>query len=99
MQIKETYFCKYSDDKAIWFAPNAEIPEGYTIIETRKMIFPDEGKCLKNKETEQITYGRWIKDETEIEKWEDAEIPVEIDESEVMYLPEHSITNEIQTSN
>lgn len=75
MYTKESYFCKYPDGKAIWFAPNATIKDGYTEKQLRKMIYPEEGKCLKNKLTNEITFGKWIKDELDIPNWEDSEIP------------------------
>ena len=80
MQIKESFFCKYEDGTAIWFAPDAVLKPGYYTIETRKLLFPETGKVLRLKKDHKVfSSGTWLKDTAE-EDWE------EVDASEIEIL-------------
>jgi len=68
MYTKESYFCKYSDGKAIWFAPGAAIKDGYTEKNLRLMLYPETGKVLQNKITGATSAGCWVQ-ENELENW------------------------------
>lgn len=83
MQVKDSFFCKYPDGTAIWFAPDVEPKEGYSEKQTRRMLFPAQGKVLHNKLTNEISYGCWLKDSSEW-NWEEIDIPKEtIDKTEI----------------
>ena len=76
MYTKESYFCKYPDGKAIWFAPDAEIKEGYIEKTERLMLYPETGKVLQNKITGAISAGCWVQ-ESELEDWTEIDPPEE----------------------
>ena len=78
MYTKESYFCKYPDGKAIWFAPDAEIKEGYIEKTLRLMLYPEKGNVLRNKKTGDISYACWLRD-TEPDDWEEIVEPTEGD--------------------
>ena len=75
MYTKESYFCKYPDGTAIWFAPDAEIKQGYIEKTERLMLYPETGKVLQNKITGATSAGCWVQ-ESELDNW------TEIDQSE-----------------
>lgn len=62
MITKDTYFIKFEDGNSAWLAPDKEIPTGALETEIRVMLFPEEGKVLKHKETGEINSGVWLKD-------------------------------------
>ena len=79
MITKDTYLVKFSDGKSAWLAPDKEIPEGVEDKELRVMLFPDDGKVLKNKTTGEISDGIWLKDTT-IDDYEEIDRPEETEE-------------------
>ena len=76
MYTKESYFCKYPDGKAIWFAPGAIIKDGYTEKTLRLMLYPETGKILLNKITGETSAGCWVQ-ESELENWTEIAQPEE----------------------
>ena len=76
MYTKESYFCKYPDGKAIWFAPGATIKDGYTEKTLRLMLYPETGNVLQNKTTGAISAGCWVQ-ESELENWTEIDPPEE----------------------
>ena len=76
MYTKESYFCKYPDGKAIWFAPGASIKDGYTEKTLRLMLYPATGKVLQNKITGATSAGCWVQ-ESELENWTEIDQPEE----------------------
>lgn len=76
MQIKTSYFVKLENGTNAWLAVGKEIPDGATIVEERPMVIPDFGKVLQHKETGEISYGHWLKDDS-ADKWEEIEEPKE----------------------
>ena len=76
MYTKESYFCKYPDGKAIWFAPGAIIKDGYTEKTLRLMLYPETGKVLQNKTTGATSAGCWVQ-ESELENWTEIDQPEE----------------------
>lgn len=76
MYTKESYFCKYPDGKAIWFAPGATIKDGYTEKTLRLMLYPETGKVLQNKITGVTSAGCWVQ-ENELENWTEIDQPEE----------------------
>ena len=76
MYTKESYFCKYPDGKAIWFAPGASIKDGYTEKTLRLMLYPETGKVLQNKITGTTSAGCWVQ-ESELENWTEIDQPEE----------------------
>ena len=76
MYTKESYFCKYADGKAIWFAPGATIKDGYTEKILRLMLYPETGKVLQNKITGAISAGCWVQ-ESELDNWTEIDQPEE----------------------
>lgn len=77
MYTRESYFCKYPDGTAIWFAPGASIKDGYTEKTLRLMLYPEKGKVLLNKVTGVTSAGCWVQ-ETEFENWTEIEEPEEV---------------------
>lgn len=75
MKTKITYFAKYPDGTAAWYAPDAEIKPGYIEKTERLMLYPETGKVLQNKITGATSAGCWVQ-ESELENW------AEIEESE-----------------
>lgn len=81
---------KYLQDKsgrslgiAAWLAIGIS-PDDYINVgtsEERLIYFPDEGKVLHNKETEEVTTSCWIKEE-DLSKWEEIDKPIEPEEPE-----------------
>ncbi len=71
MQVKKSYFVKYENGTSAWLAVGI-VPTGDILsTEERPMLFPDEGKVLKKKETEnEYSQGLWLKDSKE-EDWEE----------------------------
>lgn len=89
MNIKESYFVialpgtvmvrdGKEIGKAVWLAPETPYDniENVGGAESRPMIFPDEGKILRNKHTGELSSGCWLCDST-MDDWE------EIDRTEV----------------
>lgn len=76
MYTKESYFCKYPDGKAIWFAPGATIKDGYTEKTLRLMLYPETGKVLQNKITGATSAGCWVQ-ESELDNWTEIDQPEE----------------------
>ena len=76
MYTKESYFCKYPDGKAIWFAPGASIIDGYTEKTLRLMLYPETGKVLLNKITGATSVGCWVQ-ESELDNWTEIDQPEE----------------------
>ena len=76
MYTKESYFCKYPDGKAIWFAPDAEIKPGYIEKTERLMLYPETGKVLQNKTTGATSTGCWVQ-ENELDNWTEIDQPEE----------------------
>ena len=75
MYTKESYFCKYPDGKAIWFAPGASIKDGYTEKTLRLMLYPETGKVLRLKKDHKVfSSGTWLRDTAE-ENWEEVDAP------------------------
>lgn len=79
MQIKDSYFCKYPNGTAIWYSVNAHPKEGYSDFEIRKILIPEAGKILCNKNSGETSYGIWLKDSDERD-WEEIDIPTETEE-------------------
>lgn len=71
-----SYFIKTIDDFLVWLAVGKEIPTGATVIEERPVIMPAEGKALRHKETGEISYGHWLKDDS-ADNWEEIDEPQE----------------------
>lgn len=71
MQVKTSYFVKYENGSAIWYAVNKEVSEeGMVSKEERPMLCADEGKALKRKGTNEIASQIWLKDTVESD-WEE----------------------------
>lgn len=78
MYTRESYLCKYDNGTAIWFSPDAEIKEGYIEKTLRLMLYPDNGKVLRNKKTGDTSYACWLRD-TEPDDWEEVDDNIESD--------------------
>lgn len=76
MKIETSYFIKTIDDFLVWLAVGKEVPTGATVIEERPVIMPAEGMVLKHKETGEISYGHWLKDDN-ADNWEEIDEPQE----------------------
>ena len=76
MKTKITYFAKYPDGTAAWFAPDAEIKPGYIEKTERLMLYPETGKVLLNKITGATSVGCWVQ-ESELDNWTEIDQPEE----------------------
>ncbi len=74
MRIQITYFGKFEKNgkiiSGIWCGTR---PENATITEEREILFPDEGKILKHKETELTFPTVWLRDGDVAENYEEIE--------------------------
>ena len=74
MRFQTTYFGKFEKNgkiiSGIWCGTR---PEDATITEEREILFPDEGKKLKHKETELLFDTVWLKDGDVAENYEEIE--------------------------
>lgn len=84
MKIKTSYFLTAENNKrlikegkdigtAVWFAPDIDISmvENIGSKEERTMIFPDNNMILKNKNTQEYSFGVWSENQSE---WEEVDI-------------------------
>ena len=62
MKTKITYFAKYPDGTAVWYAPDAEIKPGYIEKTERQVLVADDGKELFNIKTRESVVQVWVKD-------------------------------------
>lgn len=85
MKQKQSYFVIAEEGKtllrdgasigtAIWLAAGKDYDDIENIgkVEERPMLFPENGKVLRNKKTGKTSDGCWLKDST-IEDWEEIE--------------------------
>lgn len=80
MKTKTSYMVKFENGTSVWFTPGRAIPEKEVVSkEERPMLYADEGKLLRNKNTQEVCECIWLKDTTE-QDWE--EIEKEQEESE-----------------
>ena len=74
MEIRTTYFGKFEKNgkiiSGIWCGTR---PEDATITEERNILFPEEGKKLKHKETEILFDTVWLRDGDVEENYEEIE--------------------------
>lgn len=73
MKTKDSYFVKYKNGTSAWLAPGLQVPESAIEYEVRVMLFPEEGKVLRNKKTGEMSYGHWLKEPDTEADWEDVE--------------------------
>lgn len=76
MYTKESYFCKYPDGTAAWYAPDAEIKPGYIEKTERQILVADDGKELFNIKTRETAAQVWVKD-GELDNWTEIDKPEE----------------------
>ena len=74
METRTTYFGKFEKSgkiiSGIWCGTK---PEDATITEERNILFPEEGKKLKHKETEILFDTVWLRDGDVAENYEEIE--------------------------
>lgn len=74
METRTTYFGKFEKNgkiiSGIWCGTR---PEDATITEERNILFPEEGKKLKHKETELLFDTVWLRDGDVAENYEEIE--------------------------
>ena len=70
MEIRTTYFGKFEKNGKIRCGTR---PEDATITEERNILFPEEGKKLKHKETEILFDTVWLRDGDVEENYEEIE--------------------------
>lgn len=77
MFTKITYFIKYDSDKSAWLSENKLLEEFENIsyIEEREILYPENGKLLKEKNNQEEIYFEsiWLKNTT-IDDYEEVEI-------------------------
>ena len=63
---------------AVWLAPGKTYDDVENVgsVEPRMMIFPEQGKILRHKDTKELSQGRWLKDTFESD-WEEIDEPEE----------------------
>ena len=62
MKTKVSYFAKYPDGTAAWYAPDTEIKPGYIEKSERQILVADDGKELFNIKTRETATQVWVKD-------------------------------------
>lgn len=75
MRIAMSYLVELENGKTAWLAVGKSA-ENAKILEERPVIMPAEGMVLKHKETGEISYGHWLKDD-KADDWEEIDEPQE----------------------
>lgn len=73
MKILNSYFVKFANGTSAWLAAGKALPADAVSDELRTMLFPDDGKVLRHKETGDISNGHWLRDGDSADKWEEIE--------------------------
>lgn len=63
MKIVNSYFVQLENGTTAWLAAGKSA-ENAKILEERPMLMPDFGMVLKHKETGEISYGHWLREDT-----------------------------------
>lgn len=75
MEIKYTYIAIKDGIKGV-YAVRDSAPEDVEILEIKDILIPDFGKVLRHKETGEISYSHWLKDDS-ADNWEEIDEPQE----------------------
>lgn len=79
MKTVNSYFVKFANGTAAWLAAGKDLPIDAVSYEVRPMLFPEDGKVLRHKETGEISSGHWLHDGDSADKWEEIEEPKEVE--------------------